>query len=218
MPANPAKSAQTCNAILDAAITLFIRDGFEKSSMDAIAVAARVAKGTLYYHYDSKEGIVDAILERYSQTMIERLKAVENNARLDAVGKFAAFGATLKAVNAATFSRLHRVKYIDIHEKTGRVIVERFAPYLARILEEGSRTAKWRVAYPLEYAEIFLAAGAALFDPELGIDRLPKRVQAMAQLCALATGADEKTLERTLKPILVAGAARKTRSSGGKGA
>jgi hypothetical protein len=150
--------------------------------------------------------------------MVERLTAVENNAQLDAIGKFAAFGATLKEVNAATFSRLHRVKYIDIHEKTGRVIVERFAPYLARILEEGSRTANWRVEYPLEYAEIFLAAGATLFDPEIGIDRLPKRVEAMAQLCALAIGADEKKLERTLKPILAGRAARKTRNSGGAGA
>jgi TetR/AcrR family transcriptional repressor of mexJK operon len=42
-------------AILKAATALFLKDGFEKTSMDAIAVKARVTKQTVYSHYHSKD-------------------------------------------------------------------------------------------------------------------------------------------------------------------
>ena len=43
------------DAILKAATALFLQDGFEKTSMDAIALKAGVTKQTVYSHYQSKE-------------------------------------------------------------------------------------------------------------------------------------------------------------------
>ena len=48
---NPRKG----DAILKAATVLFLQDGFEKTSMDAIALKAGVTKQTVYSHYQNKE-------------------------------------------------------------------------------------------------------------------------------------------------------------------
>ncbi|RLD46369.1 MAG: TetR family transcriptional regulator, partial [Bacteroidetes bacterium] len=45
----------TKDKILEVANKLFSRFGFHKTSMDEIARIARKAKGSLYYHFASKE-------------------------------------------------------------------------------------------------------------------------------------------------------------------
>jgi len=46
----------TRNKILSVASKLFSRYRFYRTSMDEIAKTARRAKGSLYYHFDSKGG------------------------------------------------------------------------------------------------------------------------------------------------------------------
>ncbi len=50
--------------VLDAALPLFARDGFEAASMQAIADAAGVSKPVLYSCYDSKEELFEELLRR----------------------------------------------------------------------------------------------------------------------------------------------------------
>ncbi|MBN1186981.1 MAG: helix-turn-helix transcriptional regulator, partial [Bacteroidales bacterium] len=47
----------TRESILNVATRLFGRFGFHKTSMDEIAKIARKAKGSLYYHFASKEDL-----------------------------------------------------------------------------------------------------------------------------------------------------------------
>ena len=60
--------------VLDAALPLFARDGFEAVSMQAIADAAGVSKPVLYSCYDSKEELFEELLgreERKFRHMVE---------------------------------------------------------------------------------------------------------------------------------------------------
>jgi AcrR family transcriptional regulator len=50
--------------ILDTARTLFERDGFEATTVEAIASRAELGKGTIYSYFKSKEQIYIAILEQ----------------------------------------------------------------------------------------------------------------------------------------------------------
>ena len=52
----------TQKKILAAAIAVFSRKGFHQATMDDIAGAAGVAKGTLYYNYDSKSALFSAAI------------------------------------------------------------------------------------------------------------------------------------------------------------
>ena len=54
---------QTKPRILAAAYRLFYAEGFARVSVDAIAEAAGITKRTLYYHFDSKDSLVAAVLD-----------------------------------------------------------------------------------------------------------------------------------------------------------
>jgi AcrR family transcriptional regulator len=54
---------QTRQEILDAAYESFYRRGFTRSSVDEIAATANVTKRTLYYHFESKDHLLAAVLE-----------------------------------------------------------------------------------------------------------------------------------------------------------
>lgn len=59
----PRNSVNTRKKIQDAAYRLLYRRGFARVSMDDIADAAGVTKRSLYYHFDSKDDLVRAVLE-----------------------------------------------------------------------------------------------------------------------------------------------------------
>jgi len=59
-PRSQAKRKQ----IIEAAQTLFLRDGYSRTSMDAIRVEAQVSKPTLYNHFDCKENLFIGIIEQ----------------------------------------------------------------------------------------------------------------------------------------------------------
>jgi AcrR family transcriptional regulator len=62
-PGRP-RSAQAHQAILDAAVALFIEDGFEGMSVEAVAARAGAGKATIYRRWPSKEDLViDAIAQ-----------------------------------------------------------------------------------------------------------------------------------------------------------
>lgn len=53
----------TKEKIFKAAISTFSKSGFYKSTMDDIAESAGVAKGTLYYHFKSKDEILEFLID-----------------------------------------------------------------------------------------------------------------------------------------------------------
>ena len=59
----PRDSQRTHQRVLDAAYVLFRRKGYTRVSMDEIAAAATVTKRTLYYHFESKDQLLAAVLE-----------------------------------------------------------------------------------------------------------------------------------------------------------
>lgn len=62
---------KTKNLIFESAIKIFSESGYRGATMDDIASNASLAKGTLYYHFKSKEEIFNFIVE-------EGLKILQN--------------------------------------------------------------------------------------------------------------------------------------------
>lgn len=64
---------KTKEAICNAAIEVFSEYGFEAAKMDNIASAAKVSKGTLYYHFKSKEELFGYIVKNGMESMKEEV-------------------------------------------------------------------------------------------------------------------------------------------------
>ena len=59
--------------ILDAAESLVYVHGFNATTLDAILREAGASKGAFFHHFDSKEALGNALVERYAQRDIELL-------------------------------------------------------------------------------------------------------------------------------------------------
>ena len=70
---------QTKEKIIEVASKLFGRYGFYKTSMDEIARTARKAKGSLYYHFASKEELFTAVVAREINDLKTQLTAIVND-------------------------------------------------------------------------------------------------------------------------------------------
>jgi AcrR family transcriptional regulator len=67
--------AATRAAILSSAAELFAGQGFEKTSIDQVALAARISKGAIYHHFPDKRTIFEAIfLTSQEQTFADVLQ------------------------------------------------------------------------------------------------------------------------------------------------
>jgi AcrR family transcriptional regulator len=58
------KSAQKAEAILEGAMQEFLVHGYAATSMDRVAAAAGVSKATVYSHFQDKEGLFTALIQR----------------------------------------------------------------------------------------------------------------------------------------------------------
>jgi TetR/AcrR family transcriptional regulator len=65
---------QRRNLIIDAAERIFFKKGLENSTMDDVAAAAELSKGTLYLYFKSKEDIQLAIAMRGSDILKEMMQ------------------------------------------------------------------------------------------------------------------------------------------------
>lgn len=89
-PRRGERREQQRQRILDAARTVFFRDGFMPANLDEVAQRAGVAKGTLYRYFDSKAELYVAVLSengdaferKMRETLVPELDAAEQLRRL----------------------------------------------------------------------------------------------------------------------------------------
>ena len=81
----------TRDKILSVANKLFGRFGFYKTSMDEIAKIARKAKGSLYYHFSSKEELFKEVVSKEITNLKNQLSVIVSNTDLSASRKLKAY-------------------------------------------------------------------------------------------------------------------------------
>jgi AcrR family transcriptional regulator len=155
------------NDILDVAENLFLEKGYEHTTINDILAASGIAKGSLYYHYKSKEDVLDGIIKRRGDANIESAGRIARDGKLDARVKL------LRAISSQKPGDERQRQLTADFEKSsnGQMfiksltdIVTRLAPILRGIVEQGISEGVFATPYPLESAEILLAAAHALFD------------------------------------------------------
>jgi AcrR family transcriptional regulator len=68
------RGEQTRRHIVRTAYRLYYRDGFASVGVDDIAEAAGVTKRTLYYHFESKQTLLAAVLDSQSELILEQIQ------------------------------------------------------------------------------------------------------------------------------------------------
>ena len=76
-----AEAEQTFHELLDAAVILFLRQGIANTSLKDIADLAGKTRGAIYWHFDNKDSVVQALWQRnaetYHQSLTKMASAIE---------------------------------------------------------------------------------------------------------------------------------------------
>jgi AcrR family transcriptional regulator len=78
MPPKPDVSEERKVQIIEAAVSVFAREGFGKARMDDIAEEAGLSKGALYWYFKSKDAIISTIMDSVFSREISRLRKMED--------------------------------------------------------------------------------------------------------------------------------------------
>lgn len=155
------------NEILDAAERLFHTKGYNKCTVNDILKEVDIAKGTFYYYFKSKEEVMDGILERFKDTVVDRIEGIINEKGINPREKLLRAFMSMRLNGDSeeeVIEELHRGENALFHQKTLNQVVVQIAPLLVKIVEEGQEKGIWSCKYPLQYMQIFLAASTTLTD------------------------------------------------------
>ena len=140
------QSAATCDRILSVAGELFMQKGYENTSMQQIAELCGVTKGALYYHFDSKDAILEAMCARHYAGQREKFDPILENAGWSAQEKFKNLSRALRKYEGEnpaffkTYLRMHASKETFAIMLKGRLKRHRekmYLDYVAPLLEAG---------------------------------------------------------------------------------
>jgi AcrR family transcriptional regulator len=87
------KKALQRRRIVDAARTVFFRDGFMEANLDDVAQGAGLAKGTLYRYFENKAELYVAVLSHNAEVFLELVRTALGGAgtasdRIRSLGRF----------------------------------------------------------------------------------------------------------------------------------
>lgn len=170
--------------ILDVADELFSQKGFDGTSTNDILEKVGIARGTLYYHFKSKEDIMDALIERYSDRLLSAAqqigadKSISLNERI--IGVVMALnlsGGSSKEI----MEHIHKPQNALMHQKIQKVIINGVPPILTEIIIEGIEQGVFNTPFPYECMEMVVVYMNTIFDDdmvEMSSEERTTRIQA----------------------------------------
>ena len=154
--------------IYDALEDLMYTVPFKEISVESIAQKAGIGKGSVYYYFESKDEILDHVIERsYRRAIREYL----NNIKYEqsAIGRIKQL---FKSVIKKDFDSsrqnliitLHLHDELVLHNKLKAVAVQELSPILTVLLEQGMEEGSIKMEYPKESAEIIVTVLTVFLD------------------------------------------------------
>lgn len=198
---------QTRDRILNTAFALFLKQGYENTSIQAIIDAVGIAKGTFYHHFRSKEEMLVALVEGMNQRVLEAVRPIAEDTTLGAVDKLLAISRTAVARKTDEFNPTILVVVKQMRARSNRLLVEaiddiwhqKILPLYTKVIEEGVQQGVFRVSTPSVASELIIGAIIALKDRVAGlfVAALEGEARAVDELMVVYAGIEE-AFERIL--------------------
>lgn len=124
--------------LLNIAYDMFITRGYENTSVDEIIEKAQIAKGTYYYHFQSKEQMLEEVIDMMIGSEAETAKqiiATDISVPQKIVGILSSMkpGEAEKPVKDALFTPENVLMHYKVRQKLIKVI----SPLLSEVIAEG---------------------------------------------------------------------------------
>lgn len=155
--------------ILNSAEELMCRMDYNKISVDMIAKNAGIGKGSIYYYFESKDDIINAVIERSYSTAIQEYFSKFCDDNSSAIIKIKALFYSIIAKNFNDNKQniiiaLHIKDSLTIHTKMLIIAVKTITPILTGLLEKGVEEGSIHTETPKESAEMIVSMLTILID------------------------------------------------------
>jgi TetR/AcrR family transcriptional repressor of nem operon len=157
--------------ILDTAQRLIYTRGYEQMTIQDILDEIHISKGTFYYYFDSKQSLLEALLDSIVDTVMQLILPVTQNPNLSALEKlnrYISISAKWKTERKDYLLSLLRVWYQDenaiVRQKMHFKGYQLVAPLLTEIVLQGVREGKMVCPYPEQAGEVAFSLMEALGD------------------------------------------------------
>ena len=189
--------------ILDMSFSLFLEKGYDNTSISDILSKLDTARGTLYYHFESKEAIMDAIIERSAKKIVEEAQSIVLKKELPVYEKiFALFSSTsMKRLSGGNLmiDYMNQPQNALFHEKSNISFIQKITPILGDIIKEGVEEGIFHNAFPYESAELILVMIIGFIDVHYeNMDKkdLERRTESLLYNIERMLGAKEGSFDR----------------------
>lgn len=194
------------NEILDAAEELFVTKGYDKTSTNDILARVRIARGTLYYHFKSKEEILNAMIERINESLIAKAKVIASDSSVPVMDRIVRTIASLNVesdIGHEIIGQVHKPQNALMHQKMLENLVAGLVPILVDLAGEGSRQGLFTTKYPEETIEMLVLYSATAFDSSFAGDQKvrEKRIKAFLYNAEKLLGAKEGSLQKPMSKL-----------------
>ena len=151
--------------LLRIAYQMFIQKGYEETSVDEIIAEAHIAKGTYYYHFPSKEAMLEEVINMMISDEVKRARAVLS-APIPIPQKLVGIITSLRPEqNESNIAdTLNQKENIIMHQKIGRRIVDEAVPLLSEVVSEGIEQGMFICDHIEERVRMILIMSQHLFD------------------------------------------------------
>lgn len=155
------------NEILDVAEKLFCAKGFDNTTTNDILEEIGIARGTLYYHFKSKEDILDAMIERLTKQMVEKAAIIALDESIPVLERLTRTMLSLNIDNEVgdmVMEQIHRPQNALMHQKLEHMLLGRVNKLITKIAEDGIRQGIMHTDYPAEAVEMIMTYSYIAFD------------------------------------------------------
>ncbi len=199
------------NEILDAAEKLFACKGFDATSTNDILNEVKIARGTLYYHFKSKEDILDAMICRMTGQLMVTAAMIAKQTDIPLLERLAKTIISLNvnsSLGMEVMEQMHKPQNALMHQKMQEQLLSGIVPILTELVKEGINEGILSTDYPTETVEMLILYSGEAFDTlkEQTEAERQQRMQGFIYNTERLLGTKPGVLQETLMQIFMANA------------
>ncbi len=194
------------NEILDVAERLFVTKGFDQTSITDILNEIGIARGTLYYHFNSKEDILDAIIRRITKKLVAQAEAIAGQKEIPVLQRLTLM---MKALNVnddlghEIMEQVHKPQNALMHQKMQGELLASVNPLITSLIKEGIARGICQTEYPAEVVEMTLLYSNTVFDDlaEHSEEERNRKIAAFIYNLERLLGMEQGSMQAAVLPI-----------------
>lgn len=170
------------NEILDVAERLFCTRGYDQTSTNDILAEIGIARGTLYYHFTSKEDILDAMIDRILDEIVRRASRIALDESIPVLERMTQ---TILASNVDTktgdmiLEQMHKPQNALMHAKMQERLLKQLIPLFTKLIEDGISQGLMQTDDPENTIEMLLLYSNTVFDDAIAYSEEEKKKKVL---------------------------------------